>query len=185
MCHFVTPYFPKNANVAAVQTLFDENKFGFKQIENTHVQKQLGEAVIQILTTRGICDCGTKLASIQPFVPNGSPSDRELIKLREKGWSESRIRRWLDEKAMATKRDQVAHEQHLIDTSAETNQWVRVIGQILYSGVADWIGVLVHEYRGGLTERVELQKANKIRLATMTEDTLLKMNEDTILIVQA
>jgi len=186
MCHFVTAYVPKDANIVATEALFDQNKFGFKLLDNPNVQKQLSCPVIQVLTTRSSCDCGTRLASATQFVRDESPNKRDIEKLRDKGWSESRIRRWLDEKAAAAERYEAAELQHSPKPGPETARWVRMIGQLIGSHSAGWVGILVHEYSGGLnSERITLQSHKSIQLASLTEDTLLEMGEDTMLIVYA
>jgi hypothetical protein len=147
------------------------------------VQRQIGHPIIQILTTRKMCDCGTSLASARQATPSAEPSEHDLAKLRMKGWSESRIRRWLEEKATAARR-QAAQEQLGVNTGAETKRWVRAIGQILNSHASEWVGVLVHIYSRGLdSERIALGPPNKVRLGALNEETLVEMNEDAMLIV--
>src|SRR4051794_2456525 len=106
MCHYVTAYVPAGADLTAVEAILDSYNFGFSIVENRHVAQQLGSRTVQILTTRGMCDCGTSLASARTGGRLEAPNDSHLQKLRKKGWGESRIQRWLDEKAGATQRQE-------------------------------------------------------------------------------
>ena len=184
MCHYITVYVPRDADVAAVKSVLDENKFGFRFLENPHVQGQIGTPVLQILTSRKMCDCGTRLASAHQPISGRTPSEPDVTRQRKKGWSESRIRRWLEERANAAQRQEAAKERLGSNAGRETERWVRAIGQVLDTRAAGWMGVLVHQYSRGLeSERIALQRPKKIRLAALTEDTLLEMNEDAMLTV--
>ena len=186
MCHFITAYVPRESDIAAVESAFDQNKFGFRLLDNLHVQRQLDGPVIQILTTRKTCDCGTSLASVGQPLRVAAPTEREIDKLRQKGWSEWRIRRSLAQKAASARRQEAAQKEASIhNAGSETERWVRVIAQILQSRAAEWVGVLVHKYRRGLvSERIVLEASTKVRVGKLTQDTLLEMKEDAMMIVR-
>src|SRR5437016_1691794 len=105
MCQYITAYVPLDADIDAVRTFLDHYKFGCRLIENPHVSKQFVHRVVQILTTRKYCDCGTSLGVDRLPDSGREPSDRDVERRRKKGWSEARILRWRAEKTASLERD--------------------------------------------------------------------------------
>src|SRR5262249_23944843 len=131
------------------------------------------------------CDCGTSLASGSQPIRVAAPSEREADKLRQEGWSEWRIRRLLAQKAAGARRRDAARKEASSHARSETERWVRLIGELLHSRAAEWMGVLVHKYRRGLvSEPIVLEAPKRVGFGALTEDTLLEMKEDSMLIVQ-
>jgi hypothetical protein len=186
MCHFITAYVPGDADPSAVEGALTTHGLGFERIENRHIAAQIPARSVQILTTAGACDCGTALASAARPASPAPPGDGEVAKLRKKGWTESRIRRWLDEKATAGARREAAEHARRPSPGSETRRWVDAIRDVLGSGAAPWIGIVVHVYGGGLeSERIELRPPAELRTADLTERALLEMEEDRLLVVRS
>src|SRR5688572_15732863 len=97
MCHFITAVIPPEVAPDAAAALFAAHRLGFVVLQNPNVAAQLSDGERHILTTRGHCDCGTVLGSHR----EAANHERELEKLRKKGWGEAKIERWVEQKRAA------------------------------------------------------------------------------------
>jgi hypothetical protein len=182
MCHFITATIPKNAHIKTIAAIFDAHKLRFHEISNRHVAAHIGPGEMQILTTRGHCDCGTVLGSLnRPDKSEETPLDHELTKLRKKGWSEAKIQRWADERER-TKEKRTREDAVRAETGTPlADQWINFIEAALKSGQTPRIGLLLHEYSGGIeSERIKVLHKGKIKMANLTPDLLIGMKEDVL-----
>lgn len=128
--------------------------------------------------TRGHCDCGTALGSLNASAARGDQSyERELKKFRKQGWSEAKISRWLKQKEQTKEKHLREDEAHAKGSTHELTQWVRFITAVLTSGYAHRIGLLLHWYHGGIeSERISILRWDKVKLADLTPDLLIRIN---------
>jgi len=186
MCHFITATLPKDADLEKSAEVFNAYQLRFKEMENESVREHLEKGDYYIFTTKGICDCGTVLASQDPknYQPDETDApeyiDKVIEKLRAKGWSDAKISRWQKESELndeKTKREEAqTHEQAM--TSAE--DWVNFIQDILSSKATKRIGILVHEYKGSLDSRIEILGKETVPLKKLGPKFLVEMHEDVI-----
>jgi hypothetical protein len=182
MCHFITATLPHDGDVDSIALIFELHKLGFKLISNPHVSAQLEAGDLYLLTTRGHCDCGTALGSLVGFaVKENRSRERELKKFRKEGWSKAKINRWLEQKEQMKEKHVREDEARAKGSSHELDQWVRLITDVLKSGSAHRIGLLLHVYRGGIeSERISILRKEKVKLRELTEELLTRIKEDVV-----
>lgn len=182
MCHYITATLPLISNLQLVAEIFEEHKLGFERILNPHVRRQIAPGDIQILTTRAHCDCGTVLGSLDREDSDLSHDyERDAGRLRTKRWSEQKIRRWIDEKEQTKARHVREDSQLVLNRTSEACRWIEFLAAVLESRAATRIGLLVHVYRGGIeSERIVIQRVERVRLAELIPELLMKMKEDLI-----
>lgn len=157
----------------------------WEPLDNPGVIKQLCEGERYYFTTGGMCDCGTEIGmAIRMDAALGSREpdlSHELKKLKKKGWSESKIERWIEQtKVVATRRHEEAAAR-LSGPHPEVDRWIQFVSTVLKEKHAEWVGILVHWYRGGLnTEGINAGNRRWLTLAELTEDYLLNADEDTL-----
>ena len=182
MCHYITASLPGNVNVDSMAAIFKSHKLGFELISNPHVSEHLEAGDLYVLTTRGHCDCGTALGSLDVSAPSDGPGyERELKKFRKQGWSEAKINRWLEQKEQTKEKHQREDEARARGSTHELNQWVELITDVLKSGDARRLGLLLHLYHGGLeSERINILRREKVKLTETTQELLIGIQEDVL-----
>ncbi len=180
MCHYITATLPGDINPESVAPAFEAHKLGFELISNPHVSEQIDSGDWHILTARGHCDCGTAIGSLNHSNAGKSVSyERELNKFRKQGWSEAKIQRWLEQKEQTKERHQREDEARAKGSTSELNQWVDFIGDLLESGKARRLGLLLHWYRGSIeSERIKILGREKVKLIELNPERLMRMKED-------
>lgn len=173
MCYFVTAVLPAKMVSQSVKTIFHEQSFGFQVVSNASLQEILSAGDQQILTTPGTCDCGTVLGSAS--TGNTSPSariDRDLQKLRSRGWSDAKIQRW------QSQREEAQHNHH---RPSEAERWVQLIHNVLEQSQAKRMGLLLHSYSASVElENVSISDSRKVQLSEVTVDFLTHLQEDVV-----
>ena len=105
MCHYITATIPNKDDVTSVASIFKSHGFGFELISNPHVAQQIGAQDRYILTSGKYCDCGTALGSLSDRMPaKDLDLEPQVRKLRKQGWSEAKIKRWLEQKEQTKER---------------------------------------------------------------------------------
>jgi len=182
MCHYITASLPKSVDTDSVALIFESYKVGFDLISNPHVSAQLEAGDLYVLTTRGHCDCGTALGSLNGSAAHDDLSyERELKKFRKQGWSEAKITRWLEQKEQTKEKHLREDEARAKGSTQELNQWVRFITDVLKSGYAPRIGLLLHMYHGSIeSERISILRRERVKLEELTPDLLMRIKEDVV-----
>ena len=182
MCHYITVTLPYNVNADSVAPMFKSHMVGFELISNPHISAQLEVGDLYLLTTRGHCDCGTALGSLNGSAVRDDLSyERELKKFRKQGWSEAKINRWIEQKEQTKEKHLHEDEAQAKGSSHELNQWVSLITDLLTSGYARRIGLLLHMYHGGIeSERIGILRKDKVKLADLNPELLMTIKEDVV-----
>lgn len=180
MCLYVTATLPYNVKVESVASVFESHKLGFELISNPHVSAQIEPGDLYVLTTRGYCDCDTALGSLNPRDIYESVSyERELKKFRKQGWSEAKIKRWLEQKDQAKERYMHEARRRAEESANEAGPWVDFITSLLRSGYTPRIGLLLHMYGGSISgARINILGREKVRLSDLNSELLMRMKED-------
>ena len=183
MCYFITATLPSKASVETVRLLAKTYGLNWRPIENLTVSEQLEDGELQYLTTRGHCDCGTELGSANRTSEKAAKDisySNEIMEFRKKGWSESKIQRWLAEKEKVNKREaRIEAEQVKLET--EIDRWIAFIEKIIENKTAVSIGVLLHNYSGDIeTERIQIKSRESQSISNLKREYLLKIEEDII-----
>jgi hypothetical protein len=181
MCHFITAILPATAPLDALRRLAHDHRLALTEVHNPHVEAQLQPSERYYLTTLGGCDCGTVLGSNQRRERRShakQPKEREVAALRRRGWSGSKIERWLSQHAIAVSRDARVQRVYAESDALEAADWQEFLVQVLASGSA-FIGLLLHWYRGSyLREHIQISSRHCIPAAEITPHFLTQLSED-------
>jgi hypothetical protein len=182
MCHYITARLPQSVDADSVAPIFKLHKFAFYLISNPHVSAQLEAGDLYVLTTTGHCDCGTALGSLDvPVARDDLSFERELKRFRKQGWSEAKIARWLEQKEQTKEKHLREDEARLKGGTRELNEWVGLITNVLKSGYAPRIGLLLHMYTRGIeSERISILRREKVKLVDLSPELLMRIKEDVV-----
>jgi hypothetical protein len=182
MCHYITAILPSTADPRLLAPIFEAHKMGFQQVSNHHLDSQLGSGQMYVLTTSGHCDCGTVLGCLNR--PNGSVSkspEHEIRKLRNKGWSEAKIQRWIEEKERTNEKHLREDADRARAERPQANNWIGFITDLLKSGSIQRVGLLLHWYRGQVEDAgIKISAREKVRLEALTPKLLMGIKEDVL-----
>lgn len=181
MCHYITATLPHVVEPNSVAPIFENHKLGFKLISNPHVSLQIDSGDWYLLTTRKYCDCGTALGSLNQYVGKVRTYEHDLEKFRKQGWSEAKIDRWLEEKQRTKERREREAESHAQGSTPELDQWLAFLNDLLKSGHARRVGLLLHWYQRSIeSERISIQRRERLELLELNQELLRKMEEDVL-----
>ena len=188
MCHYVTIVLPADVKIEEAQAIAERHHRGFRRVQNRGLAEQLRPGELLVLTTRGHCDCGTGLGMARRPDLDRSESDmqRRPKELKKRGWSESKIARWIEQKQHTVERNErVMNQRHgelRQHPPADAQQWIDFFREIVSSGATPYCGILYHWYSGALdTERISLRNRTRKRAGDIKPDDLLTLEEDVLL----
>ena len=97
MCYSVRLFLPGDADTEAIRPIFE--KYEFSMHFYTLIQDEYGgkRGEQQVSLPGPGCDCYL-ISYIRHGDMDKSIIEKELVKLRKKGWGEGKIQRWLDDK---------------------------------------------------------------------------------------
>ena len=177
MCHFVTLVLGSPKKVAELETIAAKHGRKLEPLANRSVEEHLKQGESYFYTTKGMCDCGTTLGYDERRKRKQSPDlDSQVKKLRAKGWGQSKIDRWLADKAH--------HEatQAIVSKSDEhwNDDWFALLIELLDSRLVHHVCLLLHFYSGPLSGRIEIKGRIKTNLREAGLGFLLKIQEDVL-----
>ena len=152
MCYFIT-LVVQGADEASIAPVLTRHGRRAKPVTNRSVASILQPGEVQFLTTVGHCDCATVLI--------GRSADRlakQVEKLEKKGWSPSKIERWLRDRETADVR---AHARRDARSTDSVELWTSLIGDLFAMRRVRQVGLLLHNYsRDVNTEAFEVTRAS-------------------------
>ena len=165
MCSFNTLLLPASANLDAVNAIARETLHQtFTAQGNEAIEKAVGQGARSYVKAGLHCDCGSGLARISRPRDSG-PTDRELRKLRADGWSETKIQRWLDQRAATLEKREAEYEARHGGLPANVAAWTEFVQKIL-DDLAPWVGLFTHDYRGSVqTERIDFGAVRRLAIS--------------------
>ena len=172
MCTYITAVLPEGTDKGAAAKVFDRHKHGFEILEKA--PPAVGREDLYVLTTRKHCDCGTALGSGADRVEERKNPLDEVPQLRKKGWSETKIQRWLSDKLNPPQRAEPNREEELA-------RWEAFIRDVLETGVAPSLGLFVHFYNERFEDDI-IRHVERVPLSQLTTELLLNMRDDTLYI---
>lgn len=188
MCHYVTIVLPADVKLEEAQAIAKKHHRGFERVQNRTLAGLLRPGEILVLTTHGHCDCGTSLGmALRPDLDRSeSDMERRTKEFRKKGWSESKISRWVEQKQHTVERNTRVMNQRRGDLRLhppdDAQQWIDFLREIVSSGTTAYCGILYHWYSGALeSERISLRNRTRRRIGDLTADDLLTLEEDVLL----
>lgn len=182
MCDFITAILPGEADILGLTPIVKQHHLDFTPIQNGTVIAQLAPGETYYLTKRSTCDCGTGLGCLAAENNRKGRSGRSLArkarKLQARGWSRTKIDRWLaqhDETKL--KRARSTREHY----AADAERWLGIISDILDSAKTPSLGLLIHWYSGRLeSERIQIQRRCRTRIKDADPDLLLRIEHDVL-----
>ena len=175
MCHFITAVLPSNAPIDELDAIARRHGRQFEALGNPSIEAQLTPDQRYFFTTRGHCDCGTALGGLRRAVDRAPDRDAEAQRLLKKGWSKGKVARALEQRHDHTARSARGTDQAGMD---ELASWARLIAEVLEAGVREF-GLLLHMYRGPLSERIQLHGTERVDVAA-AGTVLGEMREDVL-----
>jgi hypothetical protein len=183
MCHFITAVIDKKTNLDSLNALGKEYIISFTRCSNQYVEEQLRDNEQYLAKHCKYCDCGTQLGML---TREQSPDlmmieKRDIEKLQRKGWSENKIKRWIADREKSIEKDKARYEKLINGHHADVYNWLLYFNKVLSESQMTHIGLLLHWYKGAThSERIKIKDRRKILMTELTEEVLLKMEEDVI-----
>ena len=174
MCTFISLFLAASVDRAAMARVAEAHGLALSAQENAAVSRQLQEGEALYLSTKGHCDCGTALGS--QVRGSGGPSRSDAAaRLRAKGWSEAKIARSL---AQSEEHELARSRQAQANSAAELERWYEFLGAATARGNAPYVGLLIHDYRGPLSEDMQLKPRQSVALRSVSAAFLAQIEHD-------
>jgi hypothetical protein len=182
MCHYITATIAHKHEIESVALIFELYGFGFELISNPHVAQQIGPQGCYILTSGKYCDCGTALGSLNNRVQDKAvDSERQVVKFRKQGWSEAKIKRWLEQKEQTKERHLREVKALAKGGSPELDRWITLLKELINVRQIPMVGLLLHWYHAGVeSEQIKIQRRERLGLSEVTAERLMKIEEDVL-----
>jgi hypothetical protein len=115
----------------------------------------------------------------------GDAVGRKIRKLQSKGWSKSKIDRWLvQHDETVSRKDQRAKEREVMSREQGTPDvewWLSILKEVIDSGKTTSVGLLIHWYSGRLeSERIQIHERSETSIDDTSPELLLNMKHDTL-----
>ncbi|MGB3464116.1 MAG: hypothetical protein WBA74_02560 [Cyclobacteriaceae bacterium] len=181
MCHFITGIIYKETKLELINSIGTKYNIIFSEVSNEHISKQLNPDQNYIGKNSKYCDCGTALGAIAFIEKDKKSNEKDLTRLRKKGWSTTKISNWLENKKRSDLKDERAakHKQGNYEYDAEN--WIKFLTELSKNPGIGYFGVLFHWYSSGVeSERVELLKYEQLKICELSPDYIYRMEEDTV-----
>jgi hypothetical protein len=185
MCTYISVVLPKTANLEACRTLFIENKLALEMMEPEGAPDGVLSTENYYFTCAGHCDCGTSIGSVRTE-SRATPDTHEISvrsNLRKKGWSETKIKRRLQELEKTTSKNERAKEGKVSGGEDEIDRWMTLINDIVSNELATHIGVTVNDYTGPISNPKFALKRVNTSPSKLTSVSLERLAAATLLVV--
>lgn len=180
MCHFITTTISFDADVSALNDVLSGFDLKFVAIENPYVIRNLPSGLIYGTMTQGHCDCGTPLGSGREMLESEPIPAHKVKKMRRRGWSEDRIRAWIEQKQESKRRSSEVAWDYARE-ALET--WCSVIHGCVSSRLTPSLGILKHWYSSGVhDERFSFSVVN-VSVESVSPEYLADLSEDCLYII--
>lgn len=181
MCYFVTAVLPFDVKPEDHADLLHEYTKWLAPVDNASVLRHVGAGARDYVLGTNMCDCDTCVGVLgRPQSDEGDAVDRKVEKLRRKGWSEAKIRRWLDQRQENKAKKHRIHEQAMKRHEEEAAGWVRFIKRFVAATGVQYFGLLLHWYDGPLYDRIHIRRVETRRLRALTPVDIMQMEEDVL-----
>ena len=178
MCYILSATLPRTIEPDDIRLGF-EDLIHLSPLSNPSVQSVLDADENYYGLTAHYCDCGTALGSALLFNRHRSPDPkRQVDKLKRKGWSDSKIERWLQEKAKAVTKLERQRVTAAQDLRPEVERWFSFLHYA--TRVSPYFGILLHEYRGDIERETIRPTVMDVDVIELDPSFLLNLNVDVI-----
>jgi hypothetical protein len=180
MCTFILATCDKNAKEELLRKTLNLRNFAFKPIAQPPKEWKVEPEQKWRLATGFYCDCGTVIGirRSESHKLNEKNLERKLIKLKQKGWSESRIKRWLEDREKPIIRG-------LEDSKVlELNNWKSAIVAVMETKSTKHFGIFHHFVSGSYDDYEGCLAVQKVQYEELTDEHLTHLPENTLLLIQ-
>ncbi len=185
MCHIISLILKDHSKEEAYARVLMLRKWKLVKLEDWLATKYLKPDEFIAYPRSDSCDCGTALGTYHIEVVLHRVSQHEIEKQRKKGWSETKIKRWLEEIDKVNAREKRIQKEHFNDLGKIENPdpdgWIKTISQLIEESGEKYIGILL-QWSPGKHEIEHALRSNrkKVSIAKNAGIELYKMEEDKI-----
>jgi hypothetical protein len=168
MCHFIKLVLPAQTDIETLQPIAERYSRRLGPDADDRIRRRLADNE-RAFFTNGNCDCGTMLAR-RRIKTLAAHEEREEARQRIAGWSETKQRRWKDQRAEVAARKAKVRGRAKLD---EVEQWCSFIADLLDAKL-DQVGLVVH----WVTD--EVKRGPVLSRANLNSDTLAGLDESVL-----
>jgi hypothetical protein len=145
MCQFNLAILDSDSDDVKLKEIFEGNGFYFSLIKNQNLDKLIGPEFKVVFTTKTHCDCGSVIGIDTDDNSSKRDIENEIKKLKRKKWSDTKIKRYLENREKVDSRKKT--ERELIE-SDELDRWQLIIKDCFNKSISNHFGILIHFYSG-------------------------------------
>ena len=181
MCHFITAIIKQTTNLDELNFLGKNLGITFGDASNQHVELQLKHGQRYLWKNSKYCDCGTALGSIEFINQDKKSIEKELIRLKKKGWTETKIKKWISNKERSELKDQRTSEHKRGNYQTDAENWINFLKRIDESPDIEYFGLIYHWYSQSVeNERLKLVQWKQLKINNLTPEDIFNLKEDTV-----
>ncbi len=187
MCHFISGLILNDFELADLNEIGTLFSITFSKCENEFVISQLSGKESYLIKDSKYCDCGTELGVLHRMknTDDNRIEKSELEKLKQKGWSDSKIQRWISDKKKISDREKRQFNDYKYAEHADIQRWVGFINELFAKTKITKFGLMLHWYKGSVvSEKIKILNRVKIKSNDFNDQTLLQIKEDTIYFIE-
>lgn len=185
MCHFITAICSSNTKLTEINSIGKIYGLEFEDCANEHISKQLLKTEKYLWKKSKMCDCGTSLGEAS-FKNDKTErvQKSEIDKLKKKGWTETKITRYLADKKKSEDKITQQNETILNRQTNELDNYVHFLKDVFKKTDTEVFGLLLHWYsKGPETENIKISDRKNIVSKALTALDLKTLEEDKLLCV--
>ena len=168
MCFYLTAILPKTADIGIAKQILNQYNLDISLVNNQYLSNQLHGRQYYFRITKDYCDCDTLFGCL---AQNEKSMDKEITKLKKKGWGQAKIDKWLENWENSTA------EQYI----AQFTVWQNCFFRIFDENIASSMGLLKHWYHDDLgDEKINIVRIESIKIDDIILASFLKMEEDVL-----
>lgn len=177
MCYFVVAALPSQADLEPISEVFEKHGRKLASVDLEIYGPSIPDNRGLYFTCKCMCDCDTPIGSRANGRAQRGPSDRELSKLKKKGWSQAKIDRWIESKKSSLiekERKRLSDEK---STASGIDQWIDLIRDAVGLRCLNKLGlILIWSPR----RRNHLSKKITVSLSELSSDLLREVEENVL-----
>ncbi|MFN8360906.1 MAG: hypothetical protein U0264_13415 [Candidatus Kapaibacterium sp.] len=170
MCQYINIIVPTDIKLDKIKLLLTKHGLGSRPFQNNFILRQIAKGGQLVNTTANNCDCSSVIGS----AARSAHSDVQLTdieRLKRKGWSEKKIKKWVENKAKTN--------TQIKEWDRERDQWTMFLEEAMKENNIGKLGLFIHWYNGNMEdEEVLFNRKEKVSLMTFKDDTLDKLKYD-------
>ncbi len=184
MCHFITIVIPPKSDLDAIREVFQSYDRKLIPLSNPSIIDRLGDGEQYFQAQKKICDCGTALGSANHQRDLGRVDKKELDNLRRKGWGDSKINRWLEQKKAVDEREKRIRNLRSLERGGDPDGWCAITRKTFDEAKIQYCGLLLHWYARGLdSENFKKFERKVVSHNSNLADELYHMQEDVLYLI--